>query len=176
MIYINFKLHCLLKTIRLLDDLQPIHNPGRNLLVIVDRGFLTSPILQTPSKLLIPLILIFSNLPNVLFYLIIWWTYTWHVSTKSTLLSVMQQGVKVTVGLTQMTWLLPALLFHIAHTNKYTQIWHINIYNTNCYVFAAAICVILNESLNDIKNSFYRGQQYLCFSKITHLQKLSPSR
>ena len=34
-------------------------------------------------------------------------------------------------------------------------------------MFAAAICVTLNESLNDIKNSFYRGQQYLCFSKIT---------
>ena len=130
---------------------------------IVGRGLLTSqlyedfPILLTPpfckffqphpaSLLLLLLFLLpsfsawISNFAtsNVLFFLMIWHTYTcWTLVLqyqKDLAMCFMHQGIKFTVGLTLMTWLLVAFWFDVTHTNKYThnthrdQKRHINVY------------------------------------------------
>lgn len=90
----------------------------------------------------------------------------------------MQQFVEFTTGLTQMTRLFLALRFFIKHTHKHPHIADTGtnrltqIYlNNNFHVLTSAVCITLDYSLTDIKNSFYRDDQYRCFSKNTHLQK-----
>ena len=90
----------------------------------------------------------------------------------------MQQGVKFSADLTQMSWLLLSLYFDITHkqihkahtgtnrpTHKYILTPHA------CYVLTATDCITLNEALPDIKNKVYKSAQCLCFSIIIHLSK-----
>ena len=58
-----------------------------------------------------------------------------------------QQGIKFTVALTQMTWLLGSHTGINNLTHKYILV----------HVLTAAICITLNLSLTDIKNLSYRG-------------------
>ena len=106
---------------------------------IVGRGFLSLPVLLNSSP--------FSNCFNhhtchpfsclnslaqcaivkhiMLFYFMIWWTYTcWALTPyyywKHLAMRFMQQGVNCTVGLTQMAWLLLALWLDITSTYTHT--------------------------------------------------------
>ena len=90
----------------------------------------------------------------------------------------MQQGVKFSADLTQMSWLLLSLYFDITHkqihkahtgTNRPTHKYILT--PRACYVLTATVCITLNEALPDIKNKVYKSAQYLCFSIIIHLSK-----
>ena len=66
-------------------------------------------------------------------------------------------------------------LFDFTHTNTHTEhigtnrlTLHMNIYY---HLLCAQSRYLLNQSLTDIKNLFCKGQQCLCFSNITHVQK-----
>ena len=90
----------------------------------------------------------------------------------------MQQGVKFSADLTQMSWLLLSLYFDITHkqihkahtgTNRPTHKYILT--PRACYVLTATVCITLNGALPDIKNTVYKSAQYLCFSIIIHLSK-----
>ena len=116
---------------------------------------------------------------NVLFCLMLWQTYTCQILVpyyqKHLGMCFIQQGIRFTVGLTQMTWLLLALCL-ISHTQTHTQHIGTNRLTLHMNIYYHLLCgqsrYLLNQSLTDIKNLFCKGQQCFCFSNITHLQKL----
>ena len=109
--------------------------------IIVDRGFLTPLFMKTPSILLTPphfsnftqftralfvalLLVEYVTMPDLISYLMdLNGAYSTSTSLEyqQHLVCFMQQGIKFTEGLANMTWFLLVLWFHIIHRQTHTE-------------------------------------------------------